>query len=313
MSIEALSWGFRQNISVPGAKLVLLALCDFADESWSCFPGQETLAVKTSQSERTVRRHLDWLEAEGFIVSRARFANGRRTSNRYTIHTPRPSTPPPPPNSQPSEADPESEAGGHGADAEAGPAPSGEGDTPAQPPSGEATPHHDEKGAKQTAKVTGGQDDHRSDHAEQPAKMTGEPSGNHQRNNPLPPADGDADDGADHAESEPESDPDAIGDADPGGDCPAHPQAPAANCRGCGTNPRSLRAAEVERVRTEKAARARARDQRWFDEQGKRRTLAEQQEAQGVLEGPRKAAREALRRRPRRSNTRDRSIPDRDG
>ncbi|MFI1735235.1 helix-turn-helix domain-containing protein [Streptomyces acidicola] len=90
-----MAWAFRQNIPKPGAKLVLLALCDFADEGWSCFPGQATLAKKTSQGERTVRRHLEWLEQEGFIVSHTRFSDGRRTSNRYTIHAPRPQAPPP--------------------------------------------------------------------------------------------------------------------------------------------------------------------------------------------------------------------------
>ncbi|WP_143076772.1 helix-turn-helix domain-containing protein [Streptomyces sp. MUSC 14] len=117
MSIGALSWGFKQEIRVPGAKLVLLALCDFADESWSCFPGQETLAAKTSQSERTVRRHLDWLEGQGFIVSSARFAHGRRTSNRYTIHTPRSSTPSSPPAAEPAETGGQPEADGHDTDA----------------------------------------------------------------------------------------------------------------------------------------------------------------------------------------------------
>ncbi|MFF3056381.1 helix-turn-helix domain-containing protein [Streptomyces sp. NPDC057909] len=49
MSIEAMAWAFKQQIPNPGAKLVLLALCDFADESWSCFPGQETLSTKTAR------------------------------------------------------------------------------------------------------------------------------------------------------------------------------------------------------------------------------------------------------------------------
>ncbi|MDI3418000.1 helix-turn-helix domain-containing protein [Streptomyces luteolus] len=149
MSIEAVAWAFRQSITNPGAKLVLLALCDFADEAWSCFPGQETLAIKTSQGERTVRRHLEWLEREGFIVSRPRFSHGRRTSNRYTIQNPRPSAPPP--------KDPPKEA-----------------------------PKRDGEGAKPAARVTGGQIGQRPSEADQPANLAGEPSENHQQNNPLP-------------------------------------------------------------------------------------------------------------------------------
>ncbi|MBC9717792.1 helix-turn-helix domain-containing protein [Streptomyces sp. TRM66268-LWL] len=154
MSIEAVAWAFRQEIPNPGAKLVLLALCDYADESWSCFPGQETLATKTSQGERTVRRHLEWLEREGFIVSRARFAHGRRTSNRYTIHSPSPNTPPLTPSS------------------------------PRKGPSAKPV----NSPAEQAAEMTGGQIDQRSSRAEQPARLAGEPSENHQQKHPQPPA-----------------------------------------------------------------------------------------------------------------------------
>lgn len=257
-----MAWAFRQNIPKPGAKLVLLALCDFADEAWSCFPGQATLAEKTSQGERTVRRHLDWLESEGFIVSHARFSAGRRTSNRYSIHAPRPQAPPP----------------------------SG------SPASGSKAPAQEtKKGAqkrtraggrtKQAARTATGQSDQRPDVTGQAAKVAGEPSENHQ-GNPLPPADGVGRRGADG--------------------CAAHPDSPAANCRGCGTSPRARRdAAEVQEKR-EKDKRARSRDRHWFQEDRARRARAAELEAQGALEGPRQAAREALRRgRPRATDHRD--------
>ncbi|MGN5379092.1 helix-turn-helix domain-containing protein [Streptomyces lasalocidi] len=86
MSIEALSWGFKQEIRVPGAKLVLLALCDFADESWSCFPGQETLAAKTSRSERTVRSAPGL--AGGPRVHRLQRAVRPRPSYEQPLHHP---------------------------------------------------------------------------------------------------------------------------------------------------------------------------------------------------------------------------------
>ncbi|MET9964806.1 helix-turn-helix domain-containing protein [Streptomyces sp. NPDC006356] len=265
MSIEALSWGFKQDIRVPGAKLVLLALCDFADESWSCFPGQETLAAKTSQSERTVRRHLDWLEDEGFIVSKPRFSHGRRTSNRYTIHTPRPSTPPPPPATDLAATDGEPEA--HGDDTDG----SGAAGKPPSPPEQEGA------GAKQAAKMTGGHHGHRSDHAEQPANLTGEPSENHQQQTPLPRS---GDDGEDH---------------DRLGGCAAHPHAPSANCRGCGTNPRARwAAADADRRRK---AREREQQDTQLLLQGLRvrRGTVERQERDGTLARARSATREAAR------------------
>ncbi len=249
-----MAWAFRQNIPKPGAKLVLLALCDFADEQWSCFPGQATLAEKTSQGERTVRRHLEWLEAEGFIVSHARFSDGRRTSNRYTIHAPRPQAPPPSDQSAPGSEAPSPKA------KKGAPKPAG-------------------RRSKQAAKMATGQSGQRPDATGEPANLAGEPSENHQRN-PLPPADGDARHGA--------------------SGCVAHPDSPAANCRGCGTSPRARRAAAEAQEKRERDERARSRDRRWFQEDRARRARAAELEAQGALDGPRQAAREAFRRsRPR--------------
>lgn len=256
-----MAWAFRQNIPKPGAKLVLLALCDFADEAWSCFPGQATLAEKTSQGERTVRRHLEWLESEGFIVSHARFSDGRRTSNRYTIHAPRPPAPPSSDSSPSDSAAPAHEAT-KGARSRAG------------------------RRTKQAAKTATGQSDQRPDEAEEPAKLAGEPSENHQRT-PLPPADGDGRDGAEGCVAHPDS-PAASG-------CVAHPDFPAANCRGCGTSPRARRAAAAAREKREKDERARRRDRLWFEEDRARRARAAELEARGALEGPRQAVREALR------------------
>ncbi|WP_432033672.1 helix-turn-helix domain-containing protein [Streptomyces antibioticus] len=254
MSIEAMAWAFRQDIPKPGAKLVLLALCDFADESWSCFPGQATLAEKTSQGERTVRRHLEWLEEEGFIVSHARFSYGRRTSNRYTIHVPRPQAPPP-----------------SGSSASGSEAPAQRAKKGGRKRAGRRT--------KQAAKTATGQSDQRPDATGEPANLAGEPSGNHQRN-PLPPADGEDRGGA--------------------SGCAAHPDSTAANCRGCGTSPRARRTAAVAQEKRERDERARSRDRRWFEEDRARRARAAELEAQGALEGPRQATREALRRnRPR--------------
>lgn len=274
MSIEAVAWAFKQKIPNPGAKLVLLALCDYADEAWSCFPGQETLADKTSQGERTVRRHLDWLEQHGFIVSRARFTEGRRTSNRYTIHSPRPAAPPPvvaPP---------------------APPAPEAPADDDA--PSNASEPDDSQPAEKQTeqaANMATGQIDHRPDATEEPANLAGEPSGNHQRNNPLPPADDDGRSGTgDTGGAGAENDAGARS-----GGCAAHPDTPAANCRGCGTSPRSRQEAAAAQEKQAKADRVRDSDRQWFEQQRARRDQVARQEAQGALEGPRRAVRDALR------------------
>jgi hypothetical protein len=252
LSIEAMAWAFRQDIPKPGAKLVLLALCDFADESWSCFPGQATLAARTSQGERTVRRHLEWLEEAGYIISRARFSDGRRTSNRYTIRNPRPQAPP--------------SASAASADAKAAPS-----SDPGSPLA--------ESGANQAAEMADGQSGHRSEPSGEPANLAGESSSNHQEN-PLPPVDGSQGAGADG--------------------CPAHPGSPAPNCRACGTSPRARRAAALAQAARNKVQRDRERDRQWFEEERARRELIAQQQANGLLDGPRRLAREELMRNRRR-------------
>lgn len=163
MSIEAISWAAKKRVPNSGAKFVLIALCNYADDQWSCFPGQKTLAEWTSMGERTVRRHLDWLEEKGYVVSEPRFSNGRRTSNRYFIRDP---------------------------DTEATPAPAAP--VRAARASGSAVRTGRKKGNRspeQAANLAAGQSDRRPDPAGQAANLAGqEPSENHQEIDPLPPS-----------------------------------------------------------------------------------------------------------------------------
>lgn len=87
MSHRATSWAYRQLVGGAGAKFVLVALADFADETGCCWPSQKTLAVMTSQSERAVRRHLAHLEdGLGLIRREARkSADGRVFSDYITL------------------------------------------------------------------------------------------------------------------------------------------------------------------------------------------------------------------------------------
>lgn len=85
-SWDALAWAARQKTGGPGPKAVLLSLAKRADEAWSCYPGQETLAEETEQSIRTIQRQLADLEHRGMIRREARGrAGGGRTSDRYFL------------------------------------------------------------------------------------------------------------------------------------------------------------------------------------------------------------------------------------
>jgi len=85
VSNEAITWAYQQPITT-GAKFVLVALADLADEGHSCYPGQAKLASMTGQGERTVRRQLLELQAAGYLARMRRFdAQGHRTSDRYVL------------------------------------------------------------------------------------------------------------------------------------------------------------------------------------------------------------------------------------
>jgi hypothetical protein len=89
VSVFATTWAYEQRIKNSGAKFVLVALADFADVNGFCFPGQHTLAVMTSLDERTIRKHLRWLEENNFIRrSRAHDDKGRRTSDDIYLQAP---------------------------------------------------------------------------------------------------------------------------------------------------------------------------------------------------------------------------------
>ena len=87
MSFDSLKWAWDQNVESPGRKIVLIGLAQFADSDGFCFPSQRTLAERTSQTERTVRSHLEWLENNDFIsrVHRRR-DNGSQTSDLIQLH-----------------------------------------------------------------------------------------------------------------------------------------------------------------------------------------------------------------------------------
>lgn len=86
MSHTATTWAYRQEITSSGAKFVLVALADFADEAGSCYPGQKRLAEMTGQSVSSVGRHLKALEKMGLVSRERRSTDGGfRTSDRYVL------------------------------------------------------------------------------------------------------------------------------------------------------------------------------------------------------------------------------------
>lgn len=85
MSLKALTWAFEQDLK-PDLKIVLLALADYANDDGTSFPGQRSIGIKTSMSERTVRTKLAELEELGYIARRRRTnGDGYRTTDEYKL------------------------------------------------------------------------------------------------------------------------------------------------------------------------------------------------------------------------------------
>lgn len=84
MSFNALAWGVKQNTGNPTSKLVLLMLCNYADENNTCYPSQEHIANICHCSRRCVITHIQQLAKKGYIVVEKK-SSGAKSWNRYKI------------------------------------------------------------------------------------------------------------------------------------------------------------------------------------------------------------------------------------
>jgi hypothetical protein len=93
MSFQAMAWAYHQlpaagkGVASSTAKLVLIALANYADEDASTFVGIKRLAGELGLNERTVRRSVDHLLELKLIAERAirRGKGGTYTTSRYVL------------------------------------------------------------------------------------------------------------------------------------------------------------------------------------------------------------------------------------
>ena len=84
MSIKLMAKAWEMPIP-SGQKMVLLALCDHANDDGECYPSQKKLAKKCSMSSRAISNHIKWLHDCGILESERRQTTNVRKSNRYFI------------------------------------------------------------------------------------------------------------------------------------------------------------------------------------------------------------------------------------
>ncbi len=70
MSIAVMNWVWANSPTSGNERLVLLALADACsrDDGSGCWPSAATIARKANISDRTVRRVIARLEAEGHLI-----------------------------------------------------------------------------------------------------------------------------------------------------------------------------------------------------------------------------------------------------
>lgn len=84
MSLRASAWAWKAQAPTPGHKLVLVALCDHANDDGECFPSIQTLAEKTGYSVRTVRAYIAELAGVGLVDKHRRHRRPDGTLGTWT-------------------------------------------------------------------------------------------------------------------------------------------------------------------------------------------------------------------------------------
>lgn len=93
MSVFASAWAWERKLPTATQKLILLACADAADDNGVFWLRQKRIATKCGTCAKTVQRTLREFERSGLLTKSERFReDGGRSSNKYTLLLPTPST-----------------------------------------------------------------------------------------------------------------------------------------------------------------------------------------------------------------------------
>ena len=87
MSFKAVSWAFDQAVRPAGAKLLLMALANYANHDWQAWPSKTTLARDCASSKSSVCKWLKTLTDMGLIEVEERVIDHAHTSSIITLIT----------------------------------------------------------------------------------------------------------------------------------------------------------------------------------------------------------------------------------
>lgn len=87
MSIKLMTMAFNAYVNNPVRKLILIKLCDNANDDGVCWPSYGRIADQCEVTKRCAMEHIKWLSENGFLEVESRFKDGNQSSNCYTIST----------------------------------------------------------------------------------------------------------------------------------------------------------------------------------------------------------------------------------
>jgi len=80
-----MTMAFNAYVNNPVRKLILIKLCDNANDDGVCWPSYARIADQCEVSKRCAMEHIKWLSDNGFLQVESRFKDGNQSSNCYTI------------------------------------------------------------------------------------------------------------------------------------------------------------------------------------------------------------------------------------
>ena len=86
MSMKLTAQAMGMRVGNPLRKLVLLKLCDNANDKGQCWPSVSYIADQCEISTRSVLNHIAALQDAGFLVIKQRSSEGKKLSNFYIIN-----------------------------------------------------------------------------------------------------------------------------------------------------------------------------------------------------------------------------------
>lgn len=85
MSIQAVTWAMKQKIKPAIAKLLLIAIANYADKNGKCWPSKSRLAADCCYDKANLCKVIAALKKAGLIDVQERFENGTQLTSIITI------------------------------------------------------------------------------------------------------------------------------------------------------------------------------------------------------------------------------------